>query len=77
MNFLRVAYTRLDTDSPFCHLCMTAMHEAKHFASIKKARAMQSFSALPTKFYLQEGSNCCFEEAQSYVYNHAMSHVAK
>ena len=36
MNIPRVGYTRLDTDSPFCHLCMTAVHEAKWLASTKK-----------------------------------------
>ena len=36
-NIARVGYT-LDTDLPFCHLCMTAVHEAKWLSSTKKAR---------------------------------------
>ena len=29
MNIPRVGYTRLDIDSSFCHLCMTALYDAK------------------------------------------------
>ena len=46
MNFLRVAYVRLNTDSLFCHLCMTTMHETKYLASIKEATASLSQPSL-------------------------------
>ena len=67
MNVSRVGYIRLDTDSPFCHLCMTAVQKAKWLASTKKAKP-----ALPSLPYLlftyrKELSNCCFKEIQNYI----------
>ena len=64
----RVGYTRLDIDSPFCHFCMTAVHEAKWLVGTKKARPTHSLTIfLPTR------RKQLLEEVQSYVYSHAMS----
>ena len=38
MNITKVDHTRLDTDSAFSLLCMTAVYEVKWIASTKKAR---------------------------------------
>ena len=65
MNLPRVGYTRLDNDSPFCHFCMTPVHETKWLANTKTARPSLAYPSLPN-FYLQEGSDYHFEELQSY-----------
>ena len=38
MNIPRVDYIRLETDSLFCYLTRTAVHEVKWLASTKKSR---------------------------------------
>ena len=71
-NIIRVGYT-LGTDLPFCHLCMTAVHEAKWLSSTKKARPSLPYQV----FCLQEGSNCRFEEVRSYSYSQCHKEVNK
>ena len=50
MNIKRVGYTRLESSLAFCHLCMTAVHEAKWLASTKKAGPWQPCPAFLTNF---------------------------
>ena len=43
MDIPRVGHTRLDTDSPFCHLCITAVYEANWLANTKKTLPHKAF----------------------------------
>ena len=49
MNISRVGYIRLrkNIDSPFCHPCMTTVHEANWLTSIKKADPSLAQRSLP------------------------------
>ena len=71
-NIIRVGYT-LGTDLPFCHLCMTAVHELNGYQALRKPDPV-----FLTKFFcLQEGSNCRFEEVRSYNYSQCHKEVNK
>ena len=68
VNIPGVGHTRLDTDLPFCHLCMTAMHEYKWLVVTKKA-GLSLTQPSSTVFYQQKGSNHHFQEVHISVAN--------
>ena len=57
MNISKIGYTRLDTNSLFCQLCMTAVHKAKWLANSKKVGQSLQHQAFLTKI-LHTGRNC-------------------
>ena len=65
MNNSWLDYTRIDTNSPFCHPSKTAELETKWLASNKKAGPSLAHPIFPNS--LPTGSDCCFEEVQSYI----------
>ena len=78
MSIPRVGY-KLDTNSPFCHLCMTAVHKIKWLPSTKKVGPSHAIPSL-SKFlpgYRKEATailksaklySQCYEETDETVH---------
>ena len=76
MNIIRVGYTSLGTDLPFCQLCSysTAVHENKWLAIASTKKAWRSLTQRSLPNLLLTGSNCHLE-ARSYISNITRKHL--